>query len=104
MKRIFLAGFALAALVGSPASAQSGANSQGSATSPTSPSGSVGVNAATNTSIVTEDQVRANLLSTGFTKVEGLLKGSDGNWHAVGTKGDTQMAVDIDPYGRIISR
>ena len=102
MKRIFLAGFALAALAGSPAIAQS--NAQGTATSPTSPSGSVGVNAATNTSTVTEDQVRANLLSTGFTRVDGLRKSDDGNWHAVGSKGDTQMSVVVDPYGRILSR
>jgi hypothetical protein len=102
MKHTLLAGLALAALAGSPAIAQS--NAQGTSNPPTSPSGSVGVNAATNTSTVTEDQVRANLLSTGFTRVDGLMKASDGNWHAVGTKGDTQMPVVVDPYGRILSR
>jgi hypothetical protein len=60
---------------------------------------SAGSELATNTSIVTEAQIRANLLSMGFTRITILAKDSDRNWHALGNKGDVQIPVEVEPYG-----
>jgi hypothetical protein len=115
MKRLIIAGIALAAFPvlaqtsapGANAAGPPGANTTGSPTGGTenrNPSTTPGSAAMSTSSITSESQARSRLESNGYSNVMGLSRDSNGMWHGRAMKGTTQMQVRVDQNGNIIAQ
>jgi hypothetical protein len=123
MRRILIAGAALAALAATPVMAQTGRGGG-------NPGGNIGGNTGNNTQEqkpvapnalgtngaerlkpgtnqttsagLNEGEARAKLEANGFSNVSRLSIGPDGLWHGVATKGSTPMNVGLDHSGNVV--
>jgi hypothetical protein len=53
--------------------------------------------------VSTEAQARSRLESSGYSNVTGLMKGSDGTWHGMATKGSAKVKVGVDGQGNVVA-
>ncbi len=121
MKRILMAGFALA-LVAGPALAQGTGNSGASQganrgaeqstqvpnTQSTNGADTMKPNPMAGPSATSagmnEAQAKAKLEASGYTGVTGLMVGPDGLWHGRAMKGGAVANVGLDGQGNVIAR